>query len=377
MKIFLQKQRYFVDYTLAALLRRKIKNLSLLVVYTLIVFFLGSVMLFSSALKKESSLILENSPQIILQRQVAGRHALIPENYLEKIGQLRGVTNMKPRLWGYYYDSGIKANYTLMVPHTNPPAPGEAIIGSSFAKIRTLIPGSFFNIYAADGSLFSFTIKAVISPASDLVSSDLMLICESDFRRFFSIPNGMATDIVLEVANPREVINIANKVSDRLPDTRPILKDEILRTYDAVFNWRQGIVLVLLSGSVLAFFILAWEKASGLSGDEKREIGILKAIGWETGDVLRMKFWEGAIISVIAFFSGYLFAYIHIFHSSALLFEPVLKGWATLYPSFKPVPHVDIIQVGSLFFFTVFPYTVATIIPVWRAAIIDPDEVMR
>jgi hypothetical protein len=45
--------------------------------------------------------------------------------------------------------------------------------------------------------------------------------------------------------------------------------------------------------AILAFAILAWEKASGLSADEKREIGILKAIGWETGDVLKMKFWEG------------------------------------------------------------------------------------
>jgi len=84
MRLFIQKQRYLIDFTLSALLRRKSKNLSLLVVYTLIVFVLGSVMLFSSALKKETALILKHAPQIILQRQVAGRHALIPESYLEK-----------------------------------------------------------------------------------------------------------------------------------------------------------------------------------------------------------------------------------------------------------------------------------------------------
>lgn len=56
--------------------------------------------------------------------------------------------------------------------------------------------------------------------------------------------------------------------------------------------------------------------------------------------------------------------------------EPVLKGWSVLYPHFRLVPCVDLYQVVALFFFTVVPYTAATIIPSWSAAIIDPDEVM-
>jgi ABC-type lipoprotein release transport system permease subunit len=179
------------------------------------------------------------------------------------------------------------------------------------------------------------------------------------------------------VRNPKEVRKVAEKLTIKLPDTRPILREEILRTYDAIFSWRQGIVFLLLAGAILAFVIFAWDKASGLSAEERREIGILKAIGWETSDILRMKFWEGAIVSLTAFFLGYLLAYGHVFFTSAALFEPVLKGWAILYPSFNPLPTVDLLQVATLFFFTVFPYTVATIIPIWRASITDPDIVMR
>lgn len=51
-----------MDFTLSALVRRKAKNLSLLVVYTLIVFFFASVMLFCSALKKEAALIQKFYP---------------------------------------------------------------------------------------------------------------------------------------------------------------------------------------------------------------------------------------------------------------------------------------------------------------------------
>jgi ABC-type lipoprotein release transport system permease subunit len=41
------------------------------------------------------------------------------------------------------------------------------------------------------------------------------------------------------------------------------------------------------------------------------------------------------------------------------------------------VPFIDPYQVATLFFLTVVPYTVATIIPSWGAATIDPDTIMR
>jgi ABC-type lipoprotein release transport system permease subunit len=111
--------------------------------------------------------------------------------------------------------------------------------------------------------------------------------------------------------------------------------------------------------------------------EERREMGVLKAVGWETSEVIAMKSWEGVIISLTAFFGGTLLAYAHVFFSSALLFEPVLKGWAVLYPRFQLVPHIDPYQVLALFFLTVMPYTVATVIPSWNAATVDPDSIMR
>ena len=136
-------------------------------------------------------------------------------------------------------------------------------------------------------------------------------------------------------------------------------------------------MIVILLGSVISFVILSWEKAAGLSLEEKREIGILKALGWETSDVLLMKFWEGVVVSLSSFLFGVLLAYLHIFFSSSALFESALKGWSVLYPDFKLTPFIDAYQVGTLFFLTVVPYTIATIIPTWRTSTIDPDSVMR
>ena len=78
MQIWIEKQQHLIDFTLASLARRKGKNLGLLAIYTLLVFVLASVALFSHALRSEAQRILAGTPEIVLQRLVAGRHDLIP-----------------------------------------------------------------------------------------------------------------------------------------------------------------------------------------------------------------------------------------------------------------------------------------------------------
>lgn len=90
-----------------------------------------------------------------------------------------------------------------------------------------------------------------------------------------------------------------------------------------------------------------------------------------------MKFWEGMVLSLSSFLFGIILAYVHVFFTSGSLFKPVLKGWSVLYPDFKLTPFIDAYQVAILFFLAVVPYLVATIIPAWRAAITEPDMVMR
>jgi ABC-type lipoprotein release transport system permease subunit len=377
MKLWLEKQRYLIDFTLASLARRKARNLGLLGVYTVLVFVLASVALYTHALRQEAAKVLAASPEVILQRLVAGRHDLIPPGYIEKVGRIRGVQRKEGRLWGYYYDAVVKANYTFMVPNDGSVPRGEIIVGPALERSRGLAAGNGISFRSYSGKLHTFIVASVLPQASEIASADLVLLHEDDFRAFFDYPAGYYTDIALTVANPQEVRNVALKLAAALPDSRPILRDEVLRTYASIFDWREGIVLALLSAAILAFGILAWEKASGLSADEKREIGILKAIGWETGDIIKMKFWEGLLISLTAFLAGFVAAYVHVFYSGAALFEPVLKGWAVLYPEFRLTPHVDGLQLATLFFFTVFPYAAAVLVPIWKAAITDPDAVMR
>jgi ABC-type lipoprotein release transport system permease subunit len=220
-------------------------------------------------------------------------------------------------------------------------------------------------------------VKDSLRSESALVTADLVLMTTASFRSIFGIPEGFATDLVLAVRNPKESQTIAEKVAQLLPDTRPVMREEIRRTYASLFDWRSGYVIVLLSGAVLSFFIFAWDKATGLTADERFEIGILKAVGWDTADVLLLKFWEGMAICLAAFLLGATAAYVHVFLANAPLFEHALKGWAVLYPSFRLAPAVDAYQLAAVFALTVLPYTLITIVPAWRAAVTDPDAVMR
>lgn len=377
MKRWIERQKNIIDFTLSSLIRRKGKNGALIFVYTVVVFMSASVIFFVYSLKKEASIILRDAPEMIVQRMIAGRHELIPISYKEKILNIRGVNDVRERLWGYYYDPVVGANYTLIVPQERELETGKIVIGRGISRTRLANEEDTMEFKTYDGSIVDLQVESILSSNSELVSSDLILISEADFRRVFGLPENYATDLVVNVRNQKELPTVALKVAGLLPDTRQILREEILRTYDAVFSWRGGMMLIILSGAILAFIIFAWDKASGLSLEEKREIGILKAIGWETSDVILLKFWEGMAISLSSFLLGILFAYMHVFFTSSALFEPFLKGWAVLYPQFKTTPYIDASQIAALFFLTVFPYTVATIIPSWRAATIDPECVMR
>ncbi|MEW6108941.1 MAG: FtsX-like permease family protein [Nitrospirota bacterium] len=380
-----------LDYTLQSLLRRKFKNAGIVLVFSFVIFITGSILFLTYSFKREAFLILNSSPELLVQRMMAGRHELIPVTIAGEIKRIPGVAKVEPRYWGYYYDSLVKANYTILssadpISANNRLLKGRlpfadehntVAIGRGISEARFIGPGSGISLQGADGGYHDLKVVGVFEADSELLTSDLIVLNQTDIIKLFGIPEGMATDLAVDVHNENEAPVIARKIREYFPDTRPILRDEIIRTYDAVFGWRSGLILTLFAGALVAFIILAWDKATGLSADEKKEIGILKAIGWETSDILEMKFWEGFVISVSSFLIGIISAHLHVFFWGASLFGPALKGWSVIYPDFRLVPFINPYQIATLMTLTVIPYIASTIIPSWKASVTDPDEVMR
>jgi len=378
-----------IEFALMSIWKRKFKNLSIAVVYTVVVFMIASIVLFSESFKKEAMLLLKNCPELIVQKISAGRHAMIPISYTKPIKRLPGVGEVFPRLWGYYYDPLTEANYTVigisavkdsdLVSLTGrlPQKDDEVAVGKGVAYMRFLEIGSTVRLQTERGRAVDYKVVGIFTEASQLLTNDLILMTDSSVRELFDIPEGLATDLYVQVYNPQEVPTIAKKIKTLLPDSRPITRQEIKSTYESLFSWRSGLLLAVFLGSVLGFFILAWDRATALGAEEKKEIGILKAIGWDSRDVIEAKLLEAAAISIVSFLMGLSLSVVHLYFTDAALFAPVLKGWSVLFPPFRLMPSIGFYEISVVFFLTVLPYMFAVLIPTWKASIIAPDEVMR
>jgi ABC-type lipoprotein release transport system permease subunit len=383
-----EKHRNILDYSVNFLLRRKGKNLATILVFTLVVFMLASVVMMMNSLNHEARETLSLAPDITVQKIIAGRQGLVPLEYISTIQSIRGVSRAEPRVWGYYYDADEDATYTIIGVQSLESLPlaiseggfsGESavLVGEALARAKRLNVGDKLLLRDHRGEYVKFVVAGVFSSSSALQSADLIVMPQDKARDFFGIPSGYSNDIAVYVANPAELPNIAIKIAQKLPDTRVLTREQIRETYDAIFGWRSGVFLASLLGALLAFAILVWDRASGLTAEEKREIGILKALGWSTGDVLEMRTFEGVVLALNSYLLGVILAYLHVFYLGAPLLKPVLLGWSTLYPSFELTPVVTLEDLLLIFFISVVPFLAAVVVPSWRASTIDPDEAMR
>lgn len=383
------KHLKIIDYAITSLFRRRYKSLAIITAFTIVVTALASILLFSDSLKIEAAYVLESAPDLIVQRTVGGRHDLIPIEYAEKIKKIPGVGTVSPRYWGYYYDPLTEANYTVQGIDANtkktlqlldgrlPSSNEECAIGAGVAEIKKTGTGGELILVDSSNTGVLYEVVGVFRTDSSLLTNDLIILPNDAVIDFFGYPPRKATDVAVQVYNKNELQTVATKVKKILPDSRPITKTELVRTYEMVFNWRSGMMLTVFSAALIAFCILAFDKATGISADEKQEIGILKALGWGTSEVLALKFWEGLIISLTSFLLGTLAGYIHVFNFDAFFLATVIKGWSVVFPDFHLTPHLDLYLVFTLGFLTIIPYVASTVVPAWKTAITDPETIMR
>ena len=386
---------FLIGFAISSLFRRGAKSFFTIFIFTALIFLLSSILFISNSIKEELFITLKSLPQITVQKLQAGRHTNIEISKVDTLLKLNGVQSAIPRIWGYYYfekagvnfsvvgidsfDKQYKSSFENVVEDIDFDQLKDSMVVGVGVK-KTLSENyykDYFNFILPNGELKKVKIASTFKSSTALESNDIILMPKDLVLEIFGMHISEVTDIVLEIANPEEIPTIQAKIKNLFPDTRVITNSDLRVSYQNIFDYKSGMFLALFIVSAFTFFMIVYDKASGLSSEEKREIGILKALGWKIDDVLKAKFYEAFAVSFISFLIGVILALFFVYTLQAPILRDIFIGYSRLKPAFDLPFVLDFQTLFLLFFLTIPLYIAAIIIPSWRVASMNADEVMR
>ena len=381
-------------FALRALARRKARALALGGGLAFAVALIAAVIFLTESLRAEAERAHAAHPDIVVQKLVGGRPTTISTGEAAKLADIPSVRMVTPRVWGYVFLPSLQGNVTIVgtskgaqplsiangvLAEGRDIAPGahEMIAGVELARFLGMRIGDELGLPSTNPDARALKLVGTFRSSLDLYTADVLICDEEDARALLVLPAGDATDIAVTLSNPAEARVVARTITERLPGARVIERDLLARVYHLAYGRRAGFVLGAAIPAILALLVLAWDRASGLGPDERKEIAVLKAIGWSTSDVLWAKLFESLLVGASATAIGLLFGYAWIFWLGAPGLRSALVGWSVLYPRAALTPAVDIAQLLGISLSVMGPFALLSIVPAWRAATADPLETMR
>ncbi|HEY2515949.1 MAG TPA: FtsX-like permease family protein [Polyangiaceae bacterium] len=382
-----------LGYALGALRRRKAKALALGGGLAFAVALVSAVLFLTSALRAEADHAVAAIPDVVVQRLSAGRPATVALSDGAKLEGIASVRRVRSRVWGYVFLPELQGNATVIgVPRGAPalpevqglwaegrdrkPGAHEMVAGANLVRYLGVRVGDSIALPSALPSP-SLTLVGTFGSSVEMYANDVILLDEDDARAVLDVPEDRATDFAIDVINPAEATVIARTVLARLPGTRVVERELLGRVYALAYGRRAGLVLAASLPAILALLVLAWDRASGLAPEERKEIAILKAVGWTSADVLWAKLWESLLVGAAATGLGILLAYAWVVWAGAAGLRGAIAGWSVLYPEGPLTPAVDVAQLLAVACAVLGPFAALSVVPAWRAASLDPMESMR
>lgn len=384
----MRRQLALIDFAMGGLRRRGAKSFALTAGLAFVVALFGSALLLTDSIRREYELLADRMPDLTVQRLVAGRPALIPEASAEALRDIPTVRSVRPRIWGYYFFIAIESNVTIVgfdgdveldvsLQEGHLPRDGnEVAIGAGLAELLGLRVGDEMGI-PIDGEISFSRVVGTFGDASAIRSADLIVARPSHARHLLGVSEGWATDLAIDLTTQDEAPVVTARIAERLRGARVLDRRLLRRTYELTFDTRGGFFAMLLLPALAAFLLLSWERLSGLGESERREIGVLKAVGWGTSDVLFARLWESLAMALTGSTVGLVSAYIYVFWFRAPGLFDALLGWSAIRPAMQLAPALDPLQAFTLIGAVIVPFVAVSVVPAWRAAMIDPDAAMR
>ncbi|MDN5106841.1 FtsX-like permease family protein [Aliarcobacter butzleri] len=391
------KNSVFFNFIFLLLVKHKSKHFAIFLISIFIVFLTSSILFIKNSLQKEISQALENQSDFIIQKTIANKIKDIDTSLIDKFYEINGVSKVTQRVYGQYYFMPENVYFTIIgidffEETTNQDLKellnflniskflekDSMIIGNGVKKV--LDKYAYFDSY--DFKLENENSKNIkifkdLPKEANLIANDLIIMDINIAKKILDIKPDFATDIILDVPNPLERQNVKEQILLKESNIRILQKDELKKEYENMFNYKGGIFLILFIVVIFTFILVLYQRYSMISSNDKREIGILKAVGWSIKDIIKLKIIENFIVAFMAFIIGVIFAYIFVFILQAPILKNIFIGFSNIKNDFILNQNIKISNLITLFLFFMVPFLSAVLIPVWKIAVIDATKSMK
>ncbi|MFX4243065.1 ABC transporter permease [Aliarcobacter butzleri] len=391
------KNSVFFNFIFLLLVKHKSKHFAIFLISIFIVFLTSSILFIKNSLQKEISQALENQSDFIVQKTVANKIKDIDTSLIDEFYEINGVSKVTQRVYGQYYFMPENVYFTIVgidffeeTTNQNLKELLNFLNISKFLEKDSMIIGNgvkkvldkyaYFDSY--DFKLENENSKNIkifkdLPKEANLIANDLIIMDINIAKKILDIKPDFATDIVLDVPNPLERQNVKEQILLKESNIRILQKDELKKEYENMFNYKGGIFLILFIVVIFTFILVLYQRYSMISSNDKREIGILKAVGWSIKDIIKLKIIENFIVAFMAFIIGVIFAYIFVFILQAPILKNIFIGFSNIKNDFILNQNIKISNLITLFLFFMVPFLSAVLIPVWKIAVIDATKSMK
>ena len=122
---------------------------------------------------------------------------------------------------------------------------------------------------------------------------------------------------------------------------------------------------------------LAFTVSASGSDEARRVVGLLKALGYDTVDVLEIRMFESLTLGMLGASLGVSLAIVFDYVLGAPILSGYLLGWSFLLLNGGLPLSISAPTIFTLYVVSIVPILVATVVPAWRNAITEPDVVLR
>ncbi|AII14833.1 ABC transporter, permease protein [Campylobacter iguaniorum] len=364
----------FIDYSITLLFKDKADHSFSFLIFSFIVFLLSSVLFISDSIKYDITNSIKSRPDIVVEALRAGKDDLIHDGYIYDISQISGVGDIQGIVDGMYY-FGQKRVWFHIIGDENLDE-YEMIIGSGVKEaMQELYYEDVFN-FLTEKQLIPIKINKISPHETNIVSNDVIYMNPQTARDVLSIDAGKYTKLYVSVPNQNEVSEVALKIANLYPNTVATSAEDAVAAVNNLYYYKGGIFMILYVVAMVSFFILLKNQISLVYGEKKKEIAILRSIGFCIKDIIALKFIQNIVVSTAAYLLGIALAYIYVFVANAPLLRNIFLG-SELNNSITFTPVIDFDILFLIFIFSVIPFLAFVIIPSWRVAISDMSEAVK